>query len=371
MTIGVWIGLVLTLTCAVAASPTHRIVRGDLSIVRGRIVALDGQRIILDVGDGAQHVTIPMSDVPAVLPAKATAAQPGPSLHLVDGQVLPGSPALIASSQDDMIAWIHPAFGQITIPLDQVRAVMLDAGLPGEVGDEDRVTLINGDELTGFVVSISDNVHIEYNGHKTQIPMDRVVAIVLANPSAQLIGSVAYLADDTIVRIASIRIEDDRVSLMYDDTHDITYALHDLIACVTDAEAWLPLAQFEPDGASTPKDRPFSPLPTAIDPDAPLGLSDILISGPIDVRYKLPAGVQRFAAQLVLPAECSAWGSFDAVLLVNDAEVFRQRLDRDHRTAAVNLPLTADALTIRIEGGEFGPIQDRLLIRDAMFLLAP
>jgi hypothetical protein len=80
---------------------------------------------------------------------------PAPASRLVlrDGQVLTGRPAPTTEAGGETLSWLHPALGKLSVPLKQVRSVVLAEGVPPNEGreDADRVLLLNGDTVRGIV----------------------------------------------------------------------------------------------------------------------------------------------------------------------------------------------------------------------------
>jgi hypothetical protein len=106
-----------------------------------------------------------------------------------------------------------------------------------------------------------------------------------------------------------------------------------------------------------------------IEEGAPLGPGAIEFRGPLAVRYDLPAGCRRFAAEAMLPRSGRGWGDFELVLRCGDEEVYRQRINGNQPTDAINVPIAGRSLTIELTEGDHGPIQDRLVLRRALLLI--
>ena len=94
-------------------------------------------------------------------------------------------------------------------------------------------------------------------------------------------------------------------------------------------------------------------------------------SGPIVVRYLLPADCTRFAAQAVIPDEARHWADFDLIIRCNDEVLFTQRMNSIHPRADINVLLRGSELTIELTEGDNGPIQDRLILNLPMLLINP
>lgn len=126
----------------------------------------------------------------------AEPAPPSPSLRdriditLIDGQRYHGC----VWGLDDGLNITHAALGNATIPLEVIAAIRPsraprvdladDASLAEFDAVDDRVTLVNGDALLGFVEAIAPSgvVLLPDGGEPLTVPLDRVRDIRLANP---------------------------------------------------------------------------------------------------------------------------------------------------------------------------------------------
>ena len=119
-----------------------------------------------------------------------------------------------------------------------------------------------------------------------------------------------------------------------------------------------------------PATRYEVPPPIALDEAPPLGLARVELRGPLSARYALfaVAGELRFMAEAKRPVTASAWSDFELVLSDDQGEVFRTRLNDAHPTASIDVRLRGPVLTIQITEGDYGPIQDHLILHRAMLL---
>jgi len=106
---------------------------------------------------------------------------------------------------------------------------------------------------------------------------------------------------------------------------------------------------------------------------AALGAPDIELPGPMSVTWTLPAGVTRVAGVAELPVSARAWGDCSVVMFDGaGAQVWTTRLSGDAPSAPFNIDLSgkdALTLTVRVEAGANGPIEDRVLLRRVLLLL--
>jgi hypothetical protein len=91
--------------------------------------------------------------------------------------------------------------------------------------------------------------------------------------------------------------------------------------------------------------------------------------GPMVVRYALPAGATRFAAEAVLPPSSRIWGDYELVIRDDDEVVHRSRLNARHPSHQINVELRGSELTIELTQGAHGPIHDRLHLERALLLV--
>ncbi len=315
---------------------------------------------------------------------------------LADGQRLPGEPALDAPPQPDSLAWNHPWLGRIDVPLKFIESVLLQPGaVAPPAGEADVVLLANGDLRHGLVTSIGDTVSIETTvapgtdaanaapgGAAAQttketmdIPLSRVVAIRMIAQRQTGQGRRVWFSEGTVLDVQSIVVSDNGLVRMTGgplagSLPPAQVGLGEIAAILFDRQRLLALASLAPSRVEGPATRYTLPKPAILNPQAPLGLSTVEFSGPITVRYALPAGCERFIAEAELPREARAWGDCELIVRSDDAELVKTRLRASSPTASINVPLPAKAggreLTIEITAGAHGPIQDLVRLRRPM-----
>ena len=102
-----------------------------------------------------------------------------------------------------------------------------------------------------------------------------------------------------------------------------------------------------------------------------VGLSDVEMRGPVEARYSLPQGATRFWATAIVPRFAADWADLTITILVDDQIVLEAGMDGTGRSRReIDLPLNhASTLTIRLDEGGRGPIQDVILLQRPMLLL--
>lgn len=338
-------------------------------------------------------------------------SEPSGVLELTDGQRFPGE--RVASGGDpDAITWSHPAFGRITAPLDRVAEVVLDAGVrrqlreQGRLGayardgaadaprSQDELLLSNGDTLSGFISTIGDPIRIEVDGSPVDIAPQRVAAARLASRPEALGGLVVWLEDGTVAVVASIgeqeqagSLESDRLRIQLPAGQSASFALDDLRAVAFDAGKLRPLAGIRPQSQKAVGRRLLLEgvrVLSGADDGAGAGqlsAPDLELPGPMQAVWRLPPGARRFAGVAELPPEALPWGDCEVVVAVDGVEAWRTRLHSAQPRAEFSVALMAQSaggaaggardLTITVEPGQRGPINDRVVLRRPLLLVEP
>jgi hypothetical protein len=312
-------------------------------------------------------------------------------VDLVDGQALLGM--LDAASQSagadkpkpgakvDKLAWSSKLFGPLTLPLDSIRTVLLSTehtGLlvPGGAPAQDTVDLLNGDRVEGFVAGIDSSVHLEKSGKVTELPISRVGAVQLANPSKPAEGAWVWLHDGTSAAASQLLVNSAGHTTLVGRIAGLAKQpaaaldANDLRAICFDAGAIRALASC-PGVVSSAGDlaRRWTPPLKIADPHGtPLGAVDIELPGPMTVEWTLPLGAARVGTTLELPPSARVWGDcevlVESVTGAKAAQLTKAHLNGSQPTAEVSVVVAgASKLRITIDAGPSGPIQDRVVLR--------
>lgn len=375
----------------------------------------------------------PVATIPVVPPrrdlgiAAQTAArdQVSPGLLVTtDGQLIPGN-VRAQQAENEEIRWSSRQFGELLIPLKQVRELLLQPGgsFSTPADRDDHVYLVNGDVASGFVASITDTVSIEQTSQSFTVPLDRIARIRLANPLQPTKGARIWLFNGSVISVQSIAVREGPESTLASPSPSpssaspaatpivaalsltrgvnsgpaqeavtrravfvtplapapVDIALSELRAIAFDVTRLIPLSALPVARVSAQEQagRRWVPQPIIADERlAPLGAADIELPGPMTVDWLLPADVDRFAATIELPISCRLWG--DCVVsceFVTQGEIvkplWQERLSAARPLVVVNTPLFVSGLggtlRIRVEEGAFGPIMDRVVIRRGLF----
>jgi len=338
----------------------------------------------------------PRNELIAIIPEDLTWDVSGDSvLELVGGERFTGS-LVIEKDPGEMILWKSQLFGHIKTSLEFVRRIVLrpdDDRDPPEDLAGDALVLTNGDVLSGFLISLGQTASIESDTGVIDLPVSRVasahIAAGLKSPGADR-GVRVWLNDGTIAAIQSIRrapgstgYELGMQSPSEADEIDGTrtparIAAEEIRAVVFETSALRSLAAIPPHSQHALAGRRWSeavvvePLERSI-----LKLAAIEIPGPMRVTWLLPEGALRLGLEAELPEESRLWGHCSLVVSAavkgRESELARRTLSQDTPTTdlSIEVPNGAESLSIAVEPGRYGPIQDRVVLKRAMLLVAP
>ncbi len=344
-----------------------------------RVVEINEQALVY--GDpAAGWQTIALDDCVALLNPQAAPRPPGSRglLTLADGQRFPGKALSGAPKTDGLFVWNHSRFGRMEVPLAWVRTVLLAgdaAPVPSHEGDV--LMLRNGDVVEGLITALGDPVTIELiDGDEPQIielPMDGITSVSMVTPTLPPRGQRIWLRDGSVVDAARVLLGDDGIVRLIDPRvvpGEHRLPLSAIAAVLFDPDAMTPFADLSLMRVEGPATRYEVPPPMALDEAPPLGLSRVELRGPLSARYALSAvaGELQFIAEAKRPVTASAWSDFELVLSDDQGEVFRTRLNDAHPTASIDVRLHGPVLTIQITEGDYGPIQDHVILYRAMLL---
>ena len=378
------IGAVSALACGAPALAEEGflLIDGRLRAHPVRIVEIN-DRAVRFLNESDQVRALARTECIALAGAGAAPGAPGRGaglLVLADGQRLPGAMARgSAGASAEILSWEHPWLGRVDVALEQVSALSLRASEPVPVpGDKDVIVLANGDRLRGFITGLGDPmtivIDVEAGAREMQVPVDRAVGLALVTPPRQPVGPRIWFADGTMLDVGRVAAGDDgylRLDPTWADDADpqVQVRLADVTAILFDPRSMVPLDSIDPIGFETSAPRFFVPAPLRLDERSPLGLGRIEYRGPLLVRYALPPGTRRFAAEATVPPDARRWADFELVVRDDDHEVYRVHLDALAPEASVNVALAGSELTIELIQAGNGPIQDWLILDRAMLLV--
>jgi len=309
-----------------------------------------------------------------------SAPRSGPGLLVIsDGQRLPGMLDDDTPAVTGRLAWRHPWLGAVSVPLERVSAVLFrPTSTEPQSTRSDVVELINGDRLEGFVTSLADPIVIEVEigaaQQEVRIPVERAAAVALVTPRQTPEGRRMWFTDGTVLDVDHLAIGEDGYVRLHSawvpaQPEPSQLRLDSVTAVLFDPLNMIPLTNLSPSAVEGPPTRYVVPAPRLLDEDAPLGLGGIEYRGPVLVRYMLPRGTTRFAAEASLEESARGWGDLVLVIRDDDREIHRRRINREHPTDSINLAVAGSELTIELLPGAYGPVDDRLALERAMLLI--
>jgi len=368
-------------TQSASQTPDDRflLIGNDLSRASVRLGSLDRQKLhYMDPGRGWRSAAVQQC-VALVRPDARRHSPDNGYVKLADGQLLPGAALSNAEPDREALVWNHPWIGRMVLPLDAIASVVFDTGAqPPEARASDVVLLANGDTLDGFIVELGDPVVIEVESpdgpSMVTLPAERVAALTLVTPQRTSNRQRVWFEDGTIVDVQRLLVGDDGYARLWptpagDTILQAERPLRTVLGIFFDASAMTPLATLRPESITGPETRYTIPAPRMLDARAVGHLSPIEYRGPLTARYMLPEGATRFAAVAELPEQSRAWGDFELVIECAGRELFREHLTPGRPTASINVPITGRDFAITLNAAAHGPIQDRLVLRQAMFLV--
>lgn len=342
------------------------------SLRDGRISFFDATRRLRSdpVGDYLQLRGLPDGTAPG--PAAGESAEPG-VLQLTDGTRLIGR---LASIRDDgqSLQWTHPQLGTLDVSLDDLAAVALD-GRPmfGPPPAADRVVLLNGDGLSGFLERLVA-LRVADDDALIELAIDRVARLITSNPRTRASEHGLWLADGSRLWAQSLTIESDAVRAQVRLPG----------AGLRDAGPW-PLSAVERIdlAGSGYVLAPMVDLPWRLSAGGEVfGVSwsprvegqTLRLHAPVTLRVEAPPGSARLAFTAALDLDDASpavrhWA--DCELLCRSADGVEQRIRLDARSprAAVNLPVVEGPIWIELLAGAGGPVLDRVVLEDAVLLV--
>jgi len=356
---------------------------------------------------------------PGFLPdtAPATAAW---TLRLTDGQALLGT--LGTPADPDTLAFDAERLGPIVVSLERVAGLERTAVDNADNGDnavmtkannaaatDDAVRLANGDVARGFVLGFDpDSIEIDTAAGVRTFDASVVAGLSLANPPAPSSAPMVTLRDGTVLAArpappaagspsprGCVLLVPDLINENVDTsgvdgpdplgsasaatvTRTVCVDPIDIRSIELPGRSITPLATLTPMGVRPDATRRRTD-PPATQPASDAALApSVVLPGPMEVSWPLPADASAlvFDARLgaSLAAESTPPGRWSSAVLrvtvrtaAGEDRITEHALDGDRPTArvAAALPDAGEpgrTLTIELDAGPYGPIEDRLLL---------
>lgn len=352
-------------------------------------------------------------------------------IELADGQLFPGrlgTPATkesgpagpgLGTAGEGAILWEHERLGPLVFSIENTSRLVLeprllagaavagtlDPALAARTGDV--VRLINGDRVQGFVESIGAEIIVDRAGagektgaggapkSSTRIPAERIATVTLSTPPTRGSGPTVWLADGTVAGVSRLASDGDegRLTLALRPPHargNSSFELADLRGVLTEAGAIVPLAMLRI-AEQSPGEGRAGAEPVLIDWDKhaspgtsalpPVFLAaDVVLPGPMSVRWTLPTGSVRVAGWATIEERSYEWGDCTVILELTGPGAATRELARGRIFAGEpSFWFRADlgesgagqGLRVRIDPGPTGPIQDRVVLQRVLIQTKP
>lgn len=293
-------------------------------------------------------------------------------LELVDGSVIMGR--CVGGVGEESIVWNNDQLGKLTFKLDQVSSMTVSgARAERRSVKADTVRLSNGDALEGLVLSVSEQgseqggaITIERNKERSTIPLDRVREVRLANPARAPKGARVWLDDGTELACATVARQTSGAWSVELEGRTIELSAARVRGATAEVSKYVGLGQMtlidqEPGEGR----RWWSPVEMRSNPSDMLGASDVVLAGPMRVRWKLPEGAKRLGGWVVLPEEARSWGECELIVRIDGRELSRLAMSAGKPEAelGVDVPSGAKELSVELKQGPRGAVQNTLVLR--------
>lgn len=302
-------------------------------------------------------------------------------IALIDGQRLAGRWGGGDASGEKLI-WHHPLLGRVALDLNQIAGVAPRGRIPRRddtpsLRSDDRVLLMNGDTLDGFVSGIdSTGLLFQPNGHEKALvlPIARLRLISLANGTDRYRSNryLVWLTDGSCLETRSIKMTSDQVLLepvLISGTPTRTVPVDGIVRIdLALADKYLVDLVDLPMQVTAGGSALGLPVPPRV-----AGAS-VWMHAPVTVVYDLPDQAVRFYATVVVaggrePSVARAWTDFEVRIHAADQIMSHCRLNVKQGTATINTALLGRKLTIELVAADNGPIMDRMLLHNAVVLV--
>lgn len=365
----------------------------DRSLSRSsiRVTGYTGASVTYVLGEawpGGSVRTKQFADVAAIIGVgeRMEPARAGTSLvELVDGTRLLGSleqPIEGARAAESGIAHAT-AIGDVPFDLDHLSRIVFDATAevtPIAPGDADVIELANGDRMEGLVATLWPLVVEDAAdaSKKTELTPDRVRQIVMSNKRRESGLSRVWLRDGSIVNVSSF-VKGEGGSLAGEAHVDgaqgvfrLSVGADRVLALVMSgtklaALSEIPVSTYRP-GAG----RRWTPGPSVVGGAMGGALGgDIELCGPLTAEWELPKGSARFSAGVELSPGARSLGACTLVVEWRGREIAKVALSDETPSGQIIAPLEGGEgkLVVRIESGIRGPVQNTVLLRQALVLV--
>jgi hypothetical protein len=356
-------------------------------VVRARLMGISDSQVrverggILDQRDVSDLLMLVLDDESDENDGIIESASMG-LIELTDGQRWVGN-FVPEERRDDRIAWDTANMGRLTVAVEKIRRMNLRGrqnsvirnalesnDVPEAVGD--RLVLTNGDVLHGFLDSAGKQFVFETNdGQRVELSYVQVAQVELLNPAQARRGALVWMADGSITGVEDLTWTPAVMRLTIAGRQTGAISGGSLRGVVFASEMFVALSELEPQVSRLSDWMDWVEPPRRANPNAACGLSDIQLRGPVEVTYTIPSGSTQLRTTAVVPRRAGPWADLVLDVLVDGRSVWREPMDATGRSRReIELDLSGGrALTIRIEEGGRGPVDDVVILERPMILL--
>lgn len=382
-----------------AQTPQRRVLVFPDLATRDVVVTKLGE-VVKYLGPTGRTVSVPLSELLAILPAERTVSsgpgemrdatgggggadtgEAGSLLMLASGEVIRGEPVWPEASSESF-GWRSDMLGLLAVKLDTVlgwhQPSFADWAWARPAGTGDTISLSNGDVVSGFLETVSATaLVIEVDRKKRSLDPAVVVSATVATPPKPGSGPMVFLSDGNALLIDGLGAgvgAGSTVTVMRQG-QSLVLPADTVIAYAASAGSLVSLAGLAGVTATPTGGRDWTPPIEVVDPGAPMGVSDVILPGPMEAQWVLPGNATRLSATLELDTASRIWG--DCVVTVTlvpakglSREVVKARLWEEVATATFIADVDGGStLRVRVDPGERGPVQDRVVIRRPLILV--
>lgn len=345
-----------------------------------------GREIEIDAPDlVAIMQTSPDSGRLVVAPMGATNAGRRPAvIELADGQRWPCH--VLATGGPEDLAVQVPDIGTTSLSLDVMTRIVFDPAMQARdapAAAADRIVLVNGDVIEGTLLSMASDIEIDSGEAVTGIPASSVAVVELVNPPIRpapmrlWLNGGAVFAAPALVGGSTSELQCTLIAPDGRGWHEVGVwkpwdrsANHALEAVEFAPGRLVPWASLQVTSCAPEGERRWTPPPAVQEGPCLLDLAQVELPGPMRVTWRLPAGAEYACAQVSLADPSSPWA--DCVVRVEQQGrmLWEQRLNAAQPRSSWAVRLDDDTdLTLRVLAGQFGPIDDRVLLSLGWVLL--
>lgn len=254
----------------------------------------------------------------------------------------------------------------VATPAPKVEPPALPPAAPtsGGGGDtNDHITLTNGDQLTGFVETITaTELALTVDKQTIKLPWDRIASVALANPLKPLPGVWVSFEGGSHVKVDNLTIDGKSITGDILGKHVQTPAGYVLQVDFATRHRLIRLGDLESTVVSG--GTVFGvPMPPRFEPDR------ASLHAPVSVKFQLPAGALRFAAIAYIDPTDLDWADLKLIVADGKGQLASEHLSAAKPGAQVNVAPRDKTLILTVDEAANGPVRDRLTLDQAVLLV--